>query len=188
MQKLIRCAFAFCAAVALTGCSSYKAGTTENNVYKNEAAGFQITTPENYICYDEAHYNKCGYYDVNKLQANVRGAEKSWKCEYAAQSPACQVLVCSEENVKDETLEEYAQHFGEQVKIDLLDLKLKSVEDARLGDRIFKKVSVTSGSFDINIYIRQVDDTFVYIYQTIVRNDRLPGQEQEMLDNITKLG
>ena len=66
--------------------------------------------------------------------------------------------------------------------------KLQSVEDARLSGGIFKKVSVSSGSFDINVYIRQVDDTFVYIYQTVVRDDLLPGQEEEMLENITKLG
>ena len=65
--------------------------------------------------------------------------------------------------------------------------KLQSVEDARLAGGIFKKVSVSSGSFDINVYIRQVDDTFVYIYQTVVRDDLLPGQEEEMLENITKL-
>ena len=66
--------------------------------------------------------------------------------------------------------------------------KLQSVEDARLAGGIFKKVSVSSGSFDINVYIRQVDDTFVYIYQTVVRDDLLPGQEEVMPENITKLG
>lgn len=172
----------------LTGCSSYQAGTTENNVYRNEAAGFQITTPEDYVCYDSDSYNACSYYMSNYLQANARGAEKSWTCEYAAKSLGCEVLVCSEENVNNDTLEAYAERVGDQWELDLLDLTVQDITEVRLGGKIFRKVSLSTGVCDINIYIRQVDDSFVYIHHVVIHHEWLEGQEDALLDNISGIG
>ena len=173
----------------LTGCSSYRPGTSENGVYRNEQAEFQFTTPENFIAYEEENYGKCSYYSVNKAQAAVRGTEKSWQCEYAANSLKLggEVLICSEKNTEGITLQEYADKLGDQTEIGLLDLKKRSVEDVRLGGKIFKKVCVSTGEFDINVYIRQADDTFVYFYYVVIRHALSEGEEEAVLGCISAI-
>lgn len=126
---------------------------------------------------------------MNKLQAAARGAEDSWQCEYAANSlkPGGQVLICSEDNVDNLSLQAYAEKLGDQLEIGLLDLMNQDVSEVRLGRKIFTKVNVSTGSFDFNVYIRQVDDTFVYIYHVVISHELTEGEEKAALDSITAI-
>lgn len=169
----------------LTGCSSYQAGTTENGIYRNEAAGFQITTPEDYICYDSDSFNECSHYTVCWSHAVRRGTDKTWMCEYAAKSLGCEALVCSEENTENLTLDEYAQAMADEYTFELFDLTTQSIEEVRIGGKIFKKVALSSSAFESNLYIRQADDRFVYIYYVIIHHEWVEGQQENFFDHVS---
>lgn len=182
--------FAVTAAAAmllLTGCSSYEPGKTENGIYRNSAAGFQIETPENYICYDEDSFGECSHYLVNWSHAVSRGVQKVWTCEYAAKSLGCEAMVCSEENVNNLTLDEFAQEMADEYTLELLDLTAQGVEEVRIGGRIFKKVSLSTSAFESNLYIRQADDRFVYLYYVIIHHQWVEGEEENFLDHVSAI-
>lgn len=171
----------------LTGCSGYEAGTTENGIYRNEAAGFQIETPENYVSYDSENFGNCSHYTVNWSHAVTRGVDDVWQCEYAAKSLGSEALVCSEENVDNLTLDEFAQKMADEYTFELLDLTTQGIEEVRIGGRIFKKVSLSTGAYESNLYIRQADDHFVYLYYVIVHHEWVEGEEENFLGHVSAI-
>lgn len=179
---------AACCMLFLTGCSSYRAGITDGGIYRNETVGIQIKTPDDYVCYSSDNFAKCNYYMTNQLQAQQRGADKSWTCEYAAKSVGFEFLVCSEENVNNYTPQEFAEHIGEQNQVELLGLMLDSVDEVTLGGKRFKRANLSSEYGETHIYVIEADDTIVYLFHVGIEHEWVKGQEDSMLGNITAIG
>lgn len=187
MKKTIALMTAGCM-LLLTGCSSYKAGTTDNGIYRNEAIGIQITTPDEYVCYSSDHFSSCNYYITNQLQAKQRGAEKSWVCEYAAKSVGFEFLVCSEENVNGDTLEEFTERIGGQNEVELMGLMLDSVDEVTLGGKRFQRANLSSEYGGTHIYVTEAGNSFVYFFHVGIEHEWVADQEDSMLSNITAIG
>ncbi|MBR4224800.1 MAG: hypothetical protein IKR73_08325 [Oscillospiraceae bacterium] len=154
----------------MTGCSSYKGGTVKDGVYSNGV--FKVTTPEGFVCYTGDDVAKTDHYIVAYNKAQKRGADKSFKCEYAADGGTAEILVASEENVSDATLDGFADIVCTQFAGDILGYTVEKNENVTIDGVRFRELSFTlSTGGHIRYYITQSGNRFVYVYTVTLDGD-----------------
>ncbi len=150
--------------MVFTGCSSYTPGKVKDGVYKNSM--FKIATPEGFTCYTGADVEKLSGYSTNYVNSLQRGAQDSFKCEYAAYRGFTQILVCSEDNVMGCSAAEYADYMAKDMQSSkLFDFQVTENKDVQIDGLTFRHLKVVfEASSGTDYYIRQAGTKIIYIY------------------------
>ena len=145
----------------ITGCSSYKAGKVTDGVYKNDL--FTVTTPKGFKCYAADEMGKIDYCIIVYNFSQSRGAGKSFKYEYAANTKTADILVASEDNVSNTDTAGFADIIAKQMESKLLDCTIEKNEDVTVNGVKFRMVRYTvMGGDHQTYYITQSGKKFVY--------------------------
>ncbi|MBQ8979430.1 MAG: hypothetical protein IJ080_06695 [Oscillospiraceae bacterium] len=168
------------AALVLTGCSSYKAGTVKDGVYSNGI--FSVTTPDGFVSYTGDDTAKVTHYIVCYNKAQKRGAE-AFKCEYAATGGTSDIIVASEQDSSITTASDLADIIAKQMEGDILGYSVAENKDVTVDGVPFRKIAFSSSGGNITYYITQKDKTFVYVYILTLDHD-FTGAGDKALDCI----
>ena len=149
-------------AVLCVGCSSYKPGESVNGVFTNSNAGFKISNPEGFSEYDDLE--KANQYFLQYNIVNSRGALKSFVMEYGARTGASEILVYSEENINNLTVDQVADSIINYESSGFLSFNERANEDVTLGGKTFRKIETTNGGCHHDFYIVVKPDRIYTIF------------------------
>ena len=156
--------------IMMTGCSSYKPGKVTDGVYNNSL--FSITTPEGFACYSGKEVTKADKYLIVYGYSQQRGAGKSFKCEYAAETKTADILVASEDNISKCTAAEYGDVIAKQAADRIMGCTIEKNEDVTVNGVKFRMVRYTIlGGDHQTYYITQSGDKLVYVYVSVMDGD-----------------
>ena len=167
--------FALMLAVIMTGlilvsCSSYTPGKVKDGVYRNSY--FTITTPDNFTCYSGKNVDQVSSYYTEYANSLDRGANKTFNCEYSAVDAATEILVVSEDNVGQWSMDEFTKIITKQSNSILFSASAVENKDVTIDGITFRhlKINLEGSGIYSEYFIRQMGTKNVYIYIEYIEN------------------
>ena len=178
MKKIIISLLSILILLSLTGCKdSYKGGTVKDGVYTHSRLGFKITPEASAVTYtgdkvkDSDHYIVCFNYAKN------RGASTGFTCDYVVDAAVGELLVCSEENVKKLSLDEFAEKVTKELESGLLSYSVTENSDVTIDNVEFRCIKAGNDFNQVEYYIKEDGDRFTYIYFFYGNHSKIAGEK-----------
>ena len=209
----LRCTAAALCCLLLTGCGGYHKGKTKGSVYRNSAAGFRLDTPDGFTVIPADSYEQLASYQTAKQQAAERDASDHFVCEYAAQGSDCEILICSEPNINNDTTEAFLIRICNRLRNEETGFEVRELDELSRGKAEFKTAHIAAhaqllhhhdgeetheeseadssksdgsepDTTQMRLYVTAADENYVYLLITYPAGNAGETQKQMLLDSI----
>lgn len=169
----------------LAGCG-YKAGTVKNGVYTNSTFGFSVTPTQDLTVRDNPE--DAADYIIAWSYCILQGEKDSFKAEYAEENIQAGLMVASEDNPGNFTVDSFVENLEAQQSEKIFFTYNAIVnKDVTINGVSFRQLTWDSDGNHQTFLIKFNEDKILFIYISTTKNAVEAGIEDELINSINSI-